>query len=542
VSTRGLVRMSFVAIAALGLAFGCQTESGNTKPGAEPTANAAPPPTAPAPQAAPADTAAARTAPAASAQPAGRATAAEAPPASVSTADRPSGQATAAEAPAPPTTVQPVGQAPPSTQPDREAIRRAIEQRMKERAANPPKPAAEPQKPAPPPPPPTPTPAAPPTAAAPPTTAPAGPPPKIEVSPTEFDFGEVWQGFPAEREFTVKNTGEGPATLKVTTSCGCTPATQPKTPLEPGETTTFVVKYSTTHPGPVAGKTATLTSNDPTQPSLVIPVKGTVKPIFAMTPADRVMFNEAEVESVLTQTLRLENKYGNPLKLKLREGQDFGRYEVKFQEIEEGKVYELTATTKPPLQMGYNGANVVLETPLEKVPTITIPVMANVQPPVVVIPPRLFVMPNRPQALEQTIRIQYRLDKPIHITGVNVTPGTIQYEMQPNETPQPNSKLAAYSVKIKLPAYEELPDDAKVEIATDSPQAEFQKISIPVVKQAMRPARPVPAGQVGPPSPPAGAAPGQPVPPPPASGQPAAPRPAQPAAPPAQPSGPPAAN
>ncbi len=540
-STRRLAWMSFVAIAALGVALGCQTESSNTKSVMEPAETVAPPPTTHTPQAMPADTAAARTAPAASARPAGHATAAEAPPANVSTADRPSDQATAAEAPAARPTAQPVGQTPPSTQPDREAIRRAIEERLKERAANPPKPAptADPPKPAPPPPPPTPAPAAPPAAAATATTAPAGPPPKIEVSPTEFDFGEVWQGFPAEREFTVKNTGEGPATLKVTTSCGCTPATQPKSPLEPGETTTFVVKYSTTHPGPVAGKTATLTTNDPMHPTVVIPVKGTVKPIFAMTPADRVMFNEAEVESVLTQTLRLENKYGSPLKLKLREGQDFGRYEVKFQEIEEGKVYELTATTKPPLQMGYNGANIVLETPLEKVPTITIPVMANVQPPVVVIPPRLFVMPNRPQALEQTIRIQYRLDKPIHITGVNVTPGTIQYEMQPNETPQPNSKLAAYSIKIKLPAYEELPDDAKVEIGTDSSQAEFQKISIPVVKQAARPARPVPAGaQAGPPAPPTGAAPGQPAPPPPAAGQPTAPPPA----PPAQPSGPPAAN
>lgn len=552
VSTRGLAWLSFIGITALGLGFGCHTESGHAKSGAGSEARAAPAPSAAAaPQAAPADVAA-PTAPVASAQPVRDTTGAQATRTSALLSDRPVDAADAAETSKERPVVQPVVQTPPSTQPDRDAIRRAIEERLKERAANPPKPAAEPLKPTSPPPP-TPSPAAPPAAAAEPPAAPVGPAPKLEISPLEFDFGEVWQGFPAEREFTVKNVGEGPATLKVTTSCGCTPATQPKSPLEPGETTTFVVRYTTHHAGPVAGKTATLTSNDPSQPTVVIPVKGTVKPIFAMTPADRVMFNEAEVESVLSQTLRLENKYGSPLKLKLKEGQDFGRYEVQFKEIEEGMVYELTATTKPPLQMGFNGANIVLETPLEKVPTITIPVMANVQPPVVVIPPRLFVMPNRPQALEQTIRVQYRVDKPVQITGVNVSPDTIQYEMQPIDAPQPNSRLAAYSIRIKLPAYEELPDGAKIEIVTDSPQPEFQKISVPVVKQVSRPARPVPgASQVGPPAPTAGATPGQtpapsggapvkPTPPPaapPAAGQPSAPPPA----PPAQPSGPPAAN
>ena len=69
--------------------------------------------------------------------------------------------------------------------------------------------------------------------------------PRIELSPAEFDFGELWQGMPAEREFTVKNAGDAPLTISSRSNCGCTVATPPKSPLEPGESCTFKIRYDT---------------------------------------------------------------------------------------------------------------------------------------------------------------------------------------------------------------------------------------------------------------------------------------------------------
>ena len=58
---------------------------------------------------------------------------------------------------------------------------------------------------------------------------------------------------------------------------------------------------------------------------------------------------DLEPSSRETQKIKLENKYDEPLKLKIKEGQNFGQFEISLNELEAGKVYELTATTKPPL-------------------------------------------------------------------------------------------------------------------------------------------------------------------------------------------------
>jgi hypothetical protein len=193
----------------------------------------------------------------------------------------------------------------------------------------------------------------------------------MELSPTEFDFKEVWQGLPAEGEFAIKNVGTAALVLDTRSSCGCTVATKPKSPLEPGETTKFKISYNTSHAG-TAQKTVTVTTNDPEQPSAVIRVSGTVKPLVAATPSDRIAFNDLETNSVESRTVQLESQYDAPLHLKLRENPNPGPFTVELKELEPGKRYELTATTKPPLPVNTNSTTVVLDTGLEKAPTVSV--------------------------------------------------------------------------------------------------------------------------------------------------------------------------
>ena len=51
-----------------------------------------------------------------------------------------------------------------------------------------------------------------------------GPPPKIVLSDTEFNFGEVWSGDKVEKEITVENKGQAALNFSVRSSCGCTVA------------------------------------------------------------------------------------------------------------------------------------------------------------------------------------------------------------------------------------------------------------------------------------------------------------------------------
>ena len=86
-----------------------------------------------------------------------------------------------------------------------------------------------------------------------PSTAPGAPAAtsgaRMKLSPSEFDFKEVWQSQPAEGEFSIENVGTEPLTLDTRSSCGCTVATKLKSPLDPGETTKFKISYNTSRPG-----------------------------------------------------------------------------------------------------------------------------------------------------------------------------------------------------------------------------------------------------------------------------------------------------
>jgi hypothetical protein len=328
---------------------------------------------------------------------------------------------------------------------------------------------------------------------------PAAGPPRMELSPTEFNFNEVWQGAPAEGEFKIKNVGTGPLTLNTTSSCGCTVATKPKSPLEPGETTSFKISYNTSHTGN-AQKTVTITTNDPQQPAVAIKVSGTVKPLVAATPADRISFSDLEVDSVQSQTIKLESKYDTPLNLKLRENQDFGPFTVEFKEVEPGKLYELTATTKPPLPTPVGTATVLLETGLEKVPAVSIQLNASVPPRVAVMPPQLVVAPTATQPTQQIVQLQCRGATPVEIKEVRAGNDSVKWEVLPPDASAAGAKMRVQRVRVTLPPYSDLPDaGTSLQIVTSDPEERYQKLDVRIIKvRAPAAARPSTASRRSP--------------------------------------------
>jgi len=314
---------------------------------------------------------------------------------------------------------------------------------------------------------------------------PSGPPPRVELSPKVFDFGEIWQGNPPKKEFTIKNTGEGPLTLTVKSSCGCTVPTNPKSPLEPGGTTTFTITYDARAKGE-AHKTITLMTNDPTQLVIPIEVKGNVKPIFECEPTDRLMFQDVEPGSpAATKTMKLINKYDRPVHLELKAGQDYGRFDIALKEIKLDEEYELTVTTKPPLRIGQNRVLLVLEPSVPGLAPITVYVFANAQPRIFPMPSALAVAEKETKPSEQVISVMYGVDKPIKVTGATSDLPGFKYEVLP-VGPPPASGVGqgAARVRLTLPAYQDVPEGGgKIEILTDSDAPEYQKLEVRVMRQ-----------------------------------------------------------
>jgi hypothetical protein len=316
-----------------------------------------------------------------------------------------------------------------------------------------------------------------------PTTGPGG---KIEVEPKEFNFGEVWQGMLAKKEFTIKNTGEGALTIDARSSCGCTVPSKPKSPLPPGESTTFTITYDTSRLGE-AHKVVTLATNDAAQPALQIPVNGNVKPLFETSPATLLNFEWLDVEDETSKALTLRNKYDKPLTLHLREGQEFGTFKIDLKEIKPGEEYELTATTKPPLKLGYNGTMVHLETGLPDLPPLTVQVTGNAQPRVFLSPFVLAVTPDDPQPNQQIVRVQYKKNHPVSVVGVKADLPGITSEVLPDVEMPAGAQSGFHQIRVSLPPTADFPEQgAKIIVTTSDPDPAYQTLELPIRKQPSR--------------------------------------------------------
>jgi len=336
-----------------------------------------------------------------------------------------------------------------------------------------------------------------------PTTGPAG---KLEISPAEFRFGDTWQGFPAEREFTVKNVGAGPLTIEVTSSCGCTVATKPKTPLEPGESSTFKISYQTSNLGP-ADKRVTVTTNDPERANVEIPVQGTVRPLYDIKPSEHIAFEELDSDSRVSGSIRIESKYPEGLRLKLlpNSQNEWGPFDVRVTEIQPGHEYEVTAATKPPLPVGRSVGNALIDVGLPNVLPIPVRFFANVPPRVAVQPDRLYVTQQFTQPMQHTVRLVYREREPVQVTNVQCDLADVCWEVLPPSPPSEGSHMAAREIRVTVPGFAALPArGGKLDIYTDA-GGEFEKLTVSIERRlprTRRPPRPPQPSAVQPPAPP----------------------------------------
>ena len=313
------------------------------------------------------------------------------------------------------------------------------------------------------------------------TSPPATTGPRLELSSTEFDFGEVWQGEPVSQDFTVRNAGTAPLELSLSRSCGCTALTKPRSPLPPGESDVFSIAYDTVKRKGKAKQRVTLTTNDAARPSVNISVTGNVKPLYNSSPPEGLRFYRLTTEESATKSIKFRNRYDGPLNFRLAAGQDFGPFEIVLKEIKPGQEYEMTATTQPPLKENLARIEVVLETGIERTPTVVIPVQAWVQPDVTCQTKLLRVARQSIVPMQQNIGLEFRADKPVQITEVRPSTDTIKYEILAPVPRRGQGDWLLQTVRVTLPAGDQLPPgDAELVIFTDSTDPRYQKFTIPV--------------------------------------------------------------
>jgi hypothetical protein len=337
-----------------------------------------------------------------------------------------------------------------------------------------------------------------PPASPPENVSPDGPTPRLELSSTEWDFGVKWHGEPCSTEITIANTGDAPLKiLNIRSTCGCTGAMPNKRELLPGESDTMSLTYNTKRDKREVSQTITLETNDPRQQRVTIRVKGEVKHLFEAKPQHRITFGRIERDEIATQSIELRNNMEEKVFLKLKAFEEPPPFEVELEEVEPGVFYKLSATTKPPLKLGSNSTTIVLETGLEKFPTITIPASVYIAPRVAVTQPRLLVTPQVKKRFWRLVQVTYTADKPVEIREIRSShPDLIKAELEPSQPPvRPNSLTRSHRIRVSLPPFAEMPEEgAQLEIFTDDPSPEYQKLVVEIQKRrsparAVRPTR-----------------------------------------------------
>lgn len=86
--------------------------------------------------------------------------------------------------------------------------------------------------------------------------------PVMTFSETTYDFGTIKEGTVVEHEFSFKNTGEAPLVIiSAKGSCGCTVSKWSTDPINPGESSSLLVRFNSSGKPNMQTKQVTITAN-----------------------------------------------------------------------------------------------------------------------------------------------------------------------------------------------------------------------------------------------------------------------------------------
>jgi hypothetical protein len=308
---------------------------------------------------------------------------------------------------------------------------------------------------------------------------------KIQFAMPVYDFGKVKSGDPVKYTYVFTNTGS--AVLEVShvqPSCGCTTAGDWTHQVGPGETGTIAVQFNSANfNGPVF-KTITVTSNDKSQPSFGLQLKGTVWKPVEVTPQFAVMNISSDSETGAVSTVKIVNNMEEPITLSAPESNN-KTFTAELRTTQPGKEFQLVITASPPLASGNVQGQISLKTSSTNMPVISITTWANVQPPIIVMPPQV-TLPAGPLTAKSTpaVTIQNNSASPLTLSepAVNVKDVDVQIkELQPGHQ---------FSAMLTFPEGFEMPAGQVVELTIKSSNPHFAVIKVPIT-QAQRTAAPV---------------------------------------------------
>jgi copper(I)-binding protein len=327
---------------------------------------------------------------------------------------------------------------------------------------------------------------APPTPSAPPASAAASTNvigPKIQFATPMYDFGRMKAGDPVKYTYIFTNTGDRLLVLNsVQPQCGCTTAGDWTKQVEPGQTGSIPIQFNTAnYNGPVF-KQVTVSCNVTSQPTLFVQLKGTVFKAFDFNPPMAVLTIPPDAESA-SCVVTITNNMDEPLLLSAPESNNRAfAAELKTNAL--GKGYQLIVSAVPPMPAGSVQGQINLRTSWTNPAVITVPVAANVQPAVMVIPSYITLNAGPlDKATTNSVAIQNKSTNALQLSKATVNVTGVSAEIRELRPGKDFTALVAFPQGFQVPLGQQ------VELSVKSSNPKYPLLKVPVM-QVQRPAAP----------------------------------------------------
>ena len=264
--------------------------------------------------------------------------------------------------------------------------------------------------------------------------------PRIFCEEPTFDFGSRDSSEIVEHEFILKNTGTADLEIRrVQPACGCTTAELEKKIIPPGEDAKIAAKLSLAGRIGELAKPIVVDSNDPTNPTLQLMMKGVAGTDFEITPSTMVLRKDSPQEpstaSVIVKSLKNE-KFEI-----LRANSEGGKLQVRWDKFPDEFSYQITANLADRLEPGQYADKITLETNHPTRKQLEISVIVVVPTPIAVAPSKIVLGPKSQAPVSRTIILKNPSNDSLTIEKIETHDPAITYTTE---------KMGDFGVKLKL--------------------------------------------------------------------------------------------
>lgn len=297
---------------------------------------------------------------------------------------------------------------------------------------------------------------------------------KIQFAEPVYDFGKVSSGELVKHEYIFTNIGNADLDLSnVQPSCGCTTAGDWTHKVPPGKTGVVPIQFNSANYGGPVTKTVTVTSNDKSQPTVVLQLKGTIWKPIDVSPNFAVLNVPAESKTPVSTVVKIINNTDEELTLSPPElSNKFFDAAIKI--FKPGKEFDLTVSTVPPLNAGSVQGQITIKTSSTKTPVITVTAWANVTPVVAINPPSITLPPPTPNKQAPTVTIQNNGQNPLALYDATIDSKDLSVDLK--EVAPGKS----FTATVNVPENFKLAAGQQIKVTMKSNHPSFPVLTVPL--------------------------------------------------------------